>query len=120
MKAKQASVYRYLRELLLYAVPISERLPKSLPMQTLGKRLINDIMDSLDYICIALQTEKGRPRLDVINSVIVRMTSVKTVFEVLEENRAVSHKQFAQYLDISNRIAVDLGRMQSANEIHKD
>lgn len=64
MKPGQSSIYRETELLLEFSVRVTERLPKSLPWQVMGKRLVGNLMDCLDFICLAFQAEEGRKRLD--------------------------------------------------------
>lgn len=63
----QAPVYRQTEMLLAWAVPVVDSLPKSLAAQTMGRKIIEDIMESLDAISLALIAEKGEARLELIN-----------------------------------------------------
>ena len=62
-KAEQSSIYREVERLLFGAMDVVDRLPKSLAMQELGKKVMNDLTDCLDAVTLALQAEKGAARL---------------------------------------------------------
>lgn len=109
MKPAQVSIYRVTERLLLWAVPIVERLPKSLPYQVMGRKVIEDIEESLDLITLALQSDGGDGRLQLLDLLTVRMTSVRTHFRILSELKALSLNQHAAYLEFATSIASQLG-----------
>lgn len=109
MKPGQSSIYRELELLLEFTIRITERLPKSLPWKTIGERTVNNIMDSLDFVCLAFQAEEGKKRLDVIDCLIVRMTSVKMSYRQMLNLRQISPKQYADFLGKLNSIGTQIG-----------
>lgn len=96
---------------------MTERLPKSLPYQTLGGLLLRDIRECLDAVTIAITAAEKNPRtrLECIDAVILRMTSVKTTMRALVQTRqkngtpVVSPKQEAAFLDLIQPIATQAG-----------
>ena len=76
MKASQASLYRKIELLLLWVMPVLDRLPKSLSCQELGRKALADLTDSLDLVSFALKAERGPQRLEYIDALIVRMTDL--------------------------------------------
>lgn len=109
MKPGQSSIYRETELLLEYSVRITERLPKSLPWKVIGERLIDNLMDCLDLICLAFQAEEGKKRLDVIDCIIVRMTAVKMVYRQMVNLKHVSPKQYAVFLGMLHSISTQTG-----------
>ena len=90
-----------------------ERLPKSASWNVVGKRTINNIMDSLDFTVLALQAKEGQQRLEMIDAIIVRMTAVKMAYRQMVNLRKVSTKQYGRFLDLLNSIATQLGAWQN-------
>lgn len=90
-----------------------ERLPKSASWNVVGKRTINNIMDSLDFTVLALQAKEGQQRLEMIDAIIVRMTAVKMAYRQMVNLRKVSTKQYGHFLDLLNSIATQLGAWQN-------
>ena len=82
---------------------------KSLPWKTIGERTVNNIMDSLDFVCLAFQAEEGKKRLDVIDCLIVRMTAVKMAYRQILNLRQISPKQYADFLGKLNSIGTQIG-----------
>lgn len=112
MKPSQASIYREIERLLEYTIPMAERFPKSLPYRELGGRLILDLKESMDFVVLAFQADNRLERLECINAVVMRMTSVKTTFRLLNRVRrdTISRGQYAQVLDMLNSIADQAGK----------
>lgn len=112
MKASQASIYREIERLLEWSIPVTERLPKSLPYKELGGMLIRDLKEALDYVVLAFQAEERLERLEYINAMVMRMTAVKTTYRMIHHARrdAISHGQYAQALDMLTSIADQAGK----------
>ena len=106
-KAEQSSIYREVERLLFWAMDVVDRLPKSLAMQELGKKVMNDLTDCLDAVTLALQAEKGAARLEFIDVLILRMTSVKTIFRIMYEKskqqktKVLTPKQYTVFLEFA-------------------
>lgn len=113
MKPSQSSVYRETERLLELSIDTVERLPKSASWNVVGKRTINNIMDSLDFTVLALQAKEGQQRLEMIDAIIVRMTAVKMAYRQMVNLRKVSTKQYGRFLDLLNSIATQLGAWQN-------
>lgn len=113
MKPSQSSIYRETERLLELSIDTVERLPKSASWNVVGKRTINNIMDSLDFTVLALQAKEGQQRLEMIDAIIVRMTAVKMAYRQMVNLRKVSTKQYGRFLDLLNSIATQLGAWQN-------
>ena len=112
----QAPVYRQTEMLLAWAVPVVDSLPKSLAAQTMGRKIIEDIMESLDAISLALIAEKGEARLELINILDVRLTSVRTALRTLVGMKmGVSPKQQSQYIGMLANISGGVAKWRNAN-----
>ena len=118
MKANQASIYREIERLLEWSIPVVERLPRSLPYKELGGLLIRDLKEALDFVVLAFQAEGPLERVECINAVVMRMTSVKTSYRLMNRVRrdALSHGQYAQALDMLNVIADQAGKWLKKNK----
>lgn len=86
-----------------------ERLPKSASWNVVGKRTINNIMDSLDFTVLALQAKEGQQRLEMIDAIIVRMTAVKMVYRQMVNLKHISPKQYADFLGMLHSISTQVG-----------
>ncbi len=117
MKPNQASIYRDIERLLEWSIPVVERLPRSLPYKELGGKLVLDLAEALDFVVLAFQANGTLERVECINGVIMRMTSVKTTYRLLNRVRtdAISHGQYAQALDMLNVIADQAGKWLKKN-----
>lgn len=112
----QAPIYRQTELLLAWAIPVVDSLPKSLACQTIGKKIIEDLMESLDAISLALLAEKGEARLELINIVDVRLTSVRTALRTLVGLKmGVSPKQQSQYIGLLANISGSVSKWRNAN-----
>ena len=128
MKPTQLPIYRAVENLLLWLVPIIERLPKSVPYQTLGGLAIRDANECLDAIVVAHGLDKNNPnyqmaRRECFGILVARMTSIKTKMRIFQQCRirvkdaegnprlapVLAPKQEAKFLDLVNPIAVQAG-----------
>lgn len=101
---KKTPIYRASERLLSWAIPVVNSLPKSLASQTLGGLLIRDLHDSLNAITIALRATDKAQKIQCIKLLCVHLTAVQTVMRTFTENRFVSLKQEAEFLDLVNQI----------------
>ena len=109
MKANQTPIYRAAERLLLWAIPLAERLPKSLPYQIIGGEMVADIKHGVDEIICAMHAGDAATRLRCITSLLARMASVKMTMRTLVQCKVnfvpvVSNKQEAAFLDLINPI----------------
>lgn len=120
MKANQASIYRDIERLLEWSIPVVERLPRSLPYKELGGLLIRDLKEALDFVVLTFQAEGPLERMQCINAVVMRMTSVKTSYRLMNRVRrnAILHGQYAQALDMLNTIADQAGKWIRKNKVY--
>lgn len=133
MKPAQLPIYRAVESLLLWLVPVIERLPKSVPYQTLGGLAIRDANECLDAIVVAHGLDKNSPnyqmaRRECFGILVARMTSIKTKMRVFQQCRirvkdaegnprlapVLSPKQEAKFLDLVNPIAIQAGAWLAA------
>ncbi len=108
MKPAQLPIYRAVERLMIWVIPFVERLPKSLPYQTLGGLLVRDIRECLDAVILATQASEYA-RLDAINILIARMTAVKSTMRCLKAVKKITAQQEVQFLDLVNPIAMQAG-----------
>ncbi|MCM1219919.1 MAG: hypothetical protein NC548_36060 [Lachnospiraceae bacterium] len=133
MKPAQLPIYRAVENLFLWLIPVTERLPKSLPFQSMGATLIRELNDCLDVIVVAHGLDKNSPnyemaRRDCFGVLVSRMTSIKTKMRVLQQTKIkvkdaqgkiksapiFSPKQVAKFLDLVNPIAIQAGAWLAA------
>ena len=121
MKASQASLYRKIELLLLWVMPVLDRLPKSLSCQELGKKALTDLTDSLDLVSFALKAERGPQRLEYIDALIVRMTDLKTIirsFRTMSQNReprVLTQDQYTTFIELLKPLSTEVGRWRASN-----
>ena len=121
MKASQASLYRKIELLLLWVMPVLDRLPKSLSCQELGKKALTDLTDSLDLVSFALKAERGPQRLEYIDALIVRMTDLKTLIRSFRtmsqsrEPRVLTQDQYTTFIELLKPISTEVGRWRASN-----
>lgn len=121
MKATQSSLYRKIEMILIWALPVLDRLPKSLSFQELGKKALADITDSLDLISFALKAERGKARLAYIDALIVRMADLKTIIRSfrmiskIREPRILTLDQYTVFIDLLRNISSEIGRWRASN-----
>lgn len=118
MKPTQTPIYRAIERLLQWAIPLTERLPKSLPYQVLGGEMIRDIKLCLDAVIAAMHTTDAQAKIVCIDAVIARMTAVKTTMRQFTQAKiklapVVSYKQEIAFLDLLNPIAIQAGAWRS-------
>lgn len=68
--------------------------------------MIRDLHDCLDAITIALSTSDRAQKIQCIKLLSVHLTSIETTMRAFTENRYVSLKQEADFLDLVNPITV--------------
>lgn len=114
LKPAQTPIYRAIERLLQWMIPITERLPKSLPFQILGGDMLRDVKACLDATILAVNTTDMATRLQCIDIIIARMTTVKTTMRQLTQARikdapVISYRQEANFLELVNPIATQAG-----------
>ncbi len=107
-KPAQLPIYRAVERLMIWAIPVVERLPKSLPYQTLGGLFIRDIRECMDAVILTTQAS-DYTRIEALNILVARMTSVKTTMRVLKASKKITAQQEVQFLDLINPIAMQAG-----------
>ncbi len=124
MKASQSSLYREIENLMLWFIPIGNNIPKDFALRELGKRMLDEITDSLTACNLALQTKDLNNRLELINLIRLHMTSVQTISKVLVEfssregnvKRVISQKQRASMLVMMTSIGSQIARWTKSTE----
>lgn len=86
--------------------------------------MIHDIKLCLDAVITAMQTPDAATRLQCIDIIIARMTTIKTTMRQFAQARVkqtpvVSYKQEAAFLDLINPIATQAGawRNKTAQQV---
>lgn len=117
----QGSVYRKIELLLVWVMPVLDRLPKSLSCQELGRKALADLTDSLDLATFALKAERGTHRLQYIDALIVRMTDLKTIvrtfrtMSIQREPRVLTQDQYTTFIELLRPISAEVGRWRASN-----
>lgn len=121
MNAAQASIYQKLEDLLDWVGPVIDRLPKTPTLQELGKKAVQDILNSMDLFTFAFKTQRGQDRLPYIDALIVHMTDLKTIIRYIrrlskrKEPRVITEQQFAMFINLMNPISAEVGRWRASN-----
>jgi hypothetical protein len=118
--ASQTPIYRLTERLLQWSVPAVERLPKSIPYQILGSRLVSNIAEILDFIVMAYELDSNlssyqQSRRHCYANINARIIAIKTSVRVLTAVKytdkkhgkvpLISPKQEANFLDLVNQLA---------------
>lgn len=117
MKARQSSIYRNMELLLKVLLLRFQKVPKPLCYQSVAQKGINDLMNAMDAVTLALQTKDRLERTQILCMTVVSMTSVKTVLRVMHDISAepgapvvLSNRQYAEVLRYLDQIAEEMGR----------
>ena len=109
---------------MLWFIPIGNNIPKDFAFRELGKRMLDEITDSLTACNLALQTKDLNNRLELINLIRLHMTSVQTISKVFVEfssregkaKRVISQKQRASMLVMMTSIGSQIARWAKSTE----
>lgn len=138
--ARQSSIYRKLELLLCDMMALCERIPKrSLGLQVVGSRLVNEVMDALAATEFALNSPNYDQRIAYISTLIHSMTIVKSACRELywysrkekceltakvegelaiskkpTYGRVVSNVQYAHLLEVFAKLSREIGAWQKA------
>lgn len=121
MNAAQASIYQKLEDLLDWVGPVVDRLPKTPSLQELGRKAVQDILNSMDLFTFAFKAKRGQDRLPYIDALIVHMTDLKTIIRYIrrlskrKEPRVITEQQFATFITMMNPISAEVGRWRASN-----
>lgn len=121
MNAAQAGIYQKLEILLDWVEPVIDRLPKTLTLQELGRKAVQDILNSMDLVTFALKAKRGQERLAYIDALIVHMTDLKTIFRHIrrrsgrQDPRVLTAEQFATFIALLHPISAEVGRWRAGN-----
>ena len=97
--AGSAPIYREIETLMLECLVIVERTPNSVGVRQLSKRLIDNLLDCLTLVGLALNEKDATSKLEMINSLYMQMRTVKTCIDTLKEwssrsvTRIISNRQ---------------------------
>lgn len=124
MKAAQSSIYREIENLILWFIPIGNKIPKDFALRKLGERMLDEMTDALTACNLALQTRELHQRLELINLVKLHLTTVQSVSKVMVEfssregntRRIISQKQRAALMKMMTAIGCQLARWAKSTE----
>lgn len=116
MKPSQSSLYRDLENLALWFIPVSNRIPNQFGLRVNAERIINEINNAITVCALALQEADIKTRLELINTLVVHLTTVKSVIKVLVEwsmrgtptARIISTGQRAEFYTLMTKIGAQL------------
>lgn len=121
MNAAQASIYQKLEDLLDWVGPVVDRFPKTLTLQELGRKAVQDILNSMDLFTFAFKAKHGQDRLPYIDALIVNMTDLKTIIRYVrrqskrKDPRIITERQFAMFIELMSPISAEVGRWRASN-----
>ena len=85
MQPSQSSIYRDLELLMLWYIPIGNKLPKTTALQNIGNYIQESISDALTSCAVALNTSDKASRLEFIDMIVWNLTKCKSNFMVLHQ-----------------------------------
>ena len=85
MKPQQSSIYRDLENLALWFIPVCGRVPNQFGLRVNAERVVNEINNALTVCALALQEADIKTKLDLINTLVVHLTTIKSVVKLLVE-----------------------------------
>lgn len=85
MQPTQSSIYRDLELLMLWYIPIGNKLPNERALQNIGNYIQDSISESLTACAIALNTSDGKSRLELIDMIVWNLTKCKSNFMILQQ-----------------------------------
>ena len=118
MNAQQSQLYRDLELLMLWYLPIGNKMPKLQAVQNLGNDLQINLIDAMSACDIALNTSDISSRLELIDIMISHLSKVNANFRILHEFSTKQHEgqapiitnlQFENYLERFARIKRQIG-----------
>lgn len=118
--AGSAPIYRETENLMLQCIVMTERVPNSVGLRQISKRLIDALLDNLTIVGMALNEEDAQSKLELINTFYLQMRTVKTCIDTLKEwsnrshsTRIISNKQMPHFADSLNSIFKQAGNWRS-------
>ena len=102
--AQQTPIFHAIERLLDWCMPVVERLPKSLPYQRVGARIIDKTLESLDLASLAYDSINVEARVNYLGYLITDIRTVRASLDVLVRLRCVSQKQQVAYIDLTSGI----------------
>ena len=124
MKAEKSSIYREIENLILWFIPIGNKIPKDFALRTVGERMLNELIDALTSCNLALRTKDLNERLDFISLVKLHITTVQGLSKVLVEyssregntTRIISYKQRAALLTSMTNICSQISKWMASTQ----
>lgn len=118
-----APVYRDTENMIIWLLQIANKIPGSPALRRLGDRMVDEMMDALTALSIALESYSPEEKLECIDLFRLHFRTVKTIMRTLHEYSVrmpakpgkdgamvkppviVSHDQHRHYLDLCKDLA---------------
>lgn len=100
MNPSQSSIYRDLELLMLWYLPVGNKLPKARSVQYLGDKIQDSISDAMTACAIALNTSDLASRLELIDMMVWHLTTCKSMFKVLCEWQSKDRQKVRVITDV--------------------
>ena len=110
--ANQTPIYHAIERLLDWCMPVVERLPKSLPYQRVGTRVIDKTLDALDLASLSYDCINDEARANYLGYLITDVRTVRASLDVLVRNKCISQKQQVAYIDLTSGILAQAAAWQ--------
>ena len=102
--AQQTPIFHAIERLLDWSIPVVERLPKSLPFQRVGARVIDKTLESLDLASLAYDSINDEVRANYLGYLITDIRTVRASFDTLARLKCISQKQQVVYIELTSGI----------------
>lgn len=110
--ASSATIYRDTELLLLACLDVAERTPKSGGIHQVSNRLVDNLLDALTTIGLALNESNKSSKLELIDAFYLQFCTIKTCLDVIKEwsgrgrnTRVISNKQMPRFVELLEKIA---------------
>ena len=110
--AQQTPIFHAIERLLDWCMPVVERLPKSLPYQRVGARIIDKTLESLDLASLSYDSINVEARINYLGYLITDIRTVRASLDVLVRLRCVSQKQQVAYIELTSGILAQAAAWQ--------
>jgi hypothetical protein len=116
-----APIYRETELLLLDCLEMVERTPNSVGIRQISVHLIDNLVDALTTIGLALNESSPSTKLELIDAFYLQIQTVKTCIDSIKEwsNRSrniriISNKQMPKYADALEKISKHIFRWRNS------
>ena len=124
-----APIYRETENMIIWLLTIANKIPGSPALRRLGDRMVDEMMDALTALAIALESREPAEKLECLDLFRLHFRAVKTIMRTLHEYSSrmparpdkngeparlpviVSHRQLATYINLCNSITKQMKLM---------